>query len=35
MKADDYMGNVDLFRAHGFRVVRKTKKRAVVQRHLS
>jgi GNAT superfamily N-acetyltransferase len=34
VKADDYMGYVDLFRAHGFRVVRKTKTRAVVQRRL-
>jgi ribosomal protein S18 acetylase RimI-like enzyme len=31
-KTDDYMGHVDLFRAHGFRVVRKTKTRAVVRR---
>ncbi len=35
VKADDYMGHVDLFRAHGFRVVRKTKTRAVVRRRLS
>jgi GNAT superfamily N-acetyltransferase len=34
VKADDYMGHVDLFRAHGFRVVRQTKTRAVVRRQL-
>jgi GNAT superfamily N-acetyltransferase len=34
-KTGDYMGHVDLFRAHGFRVVRKTKSRAVVRRKLS
>jgi GNAT superfamily N-acetyltransferase len=34
VKADDYMGYVHLFRAHGFRVVRKTKTRAVVRRRL-
>ena len=35
VKADDYMGHVDLFRACGFRIVRKTKTRAVVQRRLA
>jgi GNAT superfamily N-acetyltransferase len=34
-KTGDYMGHVDLFRAHGFRVVRKTKSRAIVRRKLS
>jgi GNAT superfamily N-acetyltransferase len=34
-KTGDYMGNVDLFRAHGFSVVRKTKSRAIVRRRLS
>ena len=34
VKTDDYMGHVDLFRAHGFRVARKTKTRAVVRRRL-
>jgi len=34
VKKDDYMGHVDLFRAHGFRVARKTKTRAVVRRRL-
>jgi GNAT superfamily N-acetyltransferase len=34
VKTDDYMGHVDLFRAHGFRVARKTKARAVVRRRL-
>jgi GNAT superfamily N-acetyltransferase len=34
VKADDYMGYVDLFRAHGFRVIRQTRTRAVVQRRL-
>ena len=34
-QAGDYMGHVDLFRAHGFRVVRKTKSRAIVRRKLS
>ena len=33
-QAGDYMGHVDLFRAHGFRVVRKTKSRAIVRRKL-
>lgn len=31
-KRDDYMGNVDLFRAHGFEPVRETSKRVVVRR---
>jgi GNAT superfamily N-acetyltransferase len=31
----DYMGHLDLFRAHGFRVVRRTKTRAVVRLRLS
>ena len=34
VKADDYMGHIDLFREHGFRVARKTKTRAVVRRKL-
>jgi GNAT superfamily N-acetyltransferase len=34
-KTDDYMGHVDLFQEHGFRVVRKTKTRAVVRLRLS
>jgi GNAT superfamily N-acetyltransferase len=34
VKTDDYMGHLDLFCAHGFRVVRKTKTRAVVRRQL-
>jgi hypothetical protein len=29
------MGHVDLFRANGFRVVRKTKSRAIVRRKLN
>jgi hypothetical protein len=29
------MGHLDLFRAHGFRVVRRTKTRAVVRLRLS
>jgi GNAT superfamily N-acetyltransferase len=34
-KEGDYMGHLDLFRAHGFRVVRRTKTRAVVRLRLS
>jgi GNAT superfamily N-acetyltransferase len=34
-KTGDYMGHVDLFRANGFRVVRKTKSRAIVRRKLN
>jgi len=34
-KTGDYMGHVDLFGGHGFRVVRKAKSRAVVRRKLS
>jgi GNAT superfamily N-acetyltransferase len=34
VKTDDYMGHVDLFRAQGFRISRKTKTRAVVRRRL-
>ena len=34
LKKDDYMGQLDLFREHGFRVVRKTAKRAVVRKEL-
>jgi len=31
-KHDDYMGRVDLFRAHGFDVIREAPKRAIVRR---
>jgi GNAT superfamily N-acetyltransferase len=34
VKADDYMGHVDLFRSQGFRVARKTQTRAVVRKQL-
>jgi GNAT superfamily N-acetyltransferase len=34
VKTDDYMGHVDLFRAHGFRVSRRTTTRAVVRKRL-
>ena len=33
-KTDNYMGHLDLFLAHGFRVLRKTATRAVVRRSL-
>jgi ribosomal protein S18 acetylase RimI-like enzyme len=31
-KRDDYMGHVELFRAHGFEIVREASKRAIVRR---
>jgi hypothetical protein len=31
-KTDNYMGHLELFLEHGFRVVRKTRTRAVVRR---
>jgi ribosomal protein S18 acetylase RimI-like enzyme len=31
-KRDDYMGHIDVFRAHGFELVRETSKRAIVRR---
>lgn len=31
-KSDNYMGGIDLFRAHGFRTIRTTAKRAIVRR---